>query len=157
MIATADSWKHQPFGSGSPIPYRAVFGADDYARICRGLIPEAMEDKWFIYFDDPYLFLHRSWTGQPVFRVAFDPDGEGARVREALRSDDIGDGDGPEYQAALLDFLIGNLMLGRDAPFPVPPGQREPAPGAYQHHIAGTGYVQAESDRRRAWWAFWRR
>ena len=32
-------------------------------QIRAGHIPEMMEDKWFIYWQDDRLFFHRSWTG----------------------------------------------------------------------------------------------
>jgi hypothetical protein len=36
-----------------------------------------MEEKWFAYFEDNVLHLHRSWTGLCVFRVHFEPTVQG--------------------------------------------------------------------------------
>jgi hypothetical protein len=41
------------------VPFTAKYSHEEYARLQEGLIPKAMEDKWFIYFDEPHLFLHR--------------------------------------------------------------------------------------------------
>ena len=72
MAATADSCKHEPFTAGTCIPFNATFTATESARLEAGLIPQAMEDKWFIYSQELHLFLHRSWTGQPVYRVELE-------------------------------------------------------------------------------------
>jgi hypothetical protein len=157
MIARADSWKREPFGPVAPIPYAATFTPAEFERIGRGLIPEAMEDKWFIYFQEPSLFLHRSWTGQAVYRVDFARDGGEMRVREAVCAAElVVDGDGA-YQARLLSFLIANFLLGRAEPFPMPTGLTEPAPGVYQHVVAGTGYPEAPTLPRRPRWKLWGR
>lgn len=118
-----------------------------------------MEDKWFIYFDGPHLYLHRSWSGLAAYRVTFDVVGsEGAIVTEALCADELLDESSPVYQAKLLSFLIGNLMLGEAQPFPLPRHARSGVAGLLQHLVAGTGFAHVpafDGDRQR--WAFWRR
>ena len=69
MHASSTSWKHEPFKEVVPIPYQAAFDGKQFAKLKEGLIPEQMEDKWFIYYEEPNLFIHRSWTGQPVYRL----------------------------------------------------------------------------------------
>ena len=150
MQASPTSWKCEPFKEGIPLPYQAVFDSEQLARLQDGLIPSQMEDKWFIYYKEPHLFLHRSWTGQPVYRVSLRTGPTGAEVTEALLSKDI-----PEqarldldYQVRLLDFLVSNLLLRQAKPFPVPQGQTEPR-GAFQHHISGTGYPESPGDSKK--------
>jgi hypothetical protein len=72
MSATPASWEHKPFKEVVPIPYQATFDAAQFARLRMGLVPQEMENKWFIYFDEPYLCVHRSWTGQPVYRLMLE-------------------------------------------------------------------------------------
>jgi len=67
--ATSTSWQRIPFKDGVVLPYAAEFDSVEFSRVRDGLIPWAMEDKWFVYFEEPHLFLHRSWTGQPVYRL----------------------------------------------------------------------------------------
>ncbi len=140
MTATRESWQTLPFLSGQPLDYRAVFSADEMEKIRGGLKPEAMEDKWFIYYEAPYLYLHRSWTGQAVYRVRLEDSGDGARVAEALCAEEVLEQSDPAHEAELLDFLISNLLLGQDKPFPMPPTAAGMAAGAHQHAVAGTGY-----------------
>ena len=40
-----------------------VFSQEDMDRIRRGVVPETMDDKWFIYWTEDALYFHRSWTG----------------------------------------------------------------------------------------------
>ncbi|HEX4304019.1 MAG TPA: hypothetical protein VHZ78_14575 [Rhizomicrobium sp.] len=147
--ATPDSWKREPFTAGSPIPYEARFTAAEYARLRDGLVPHAMEDKWFVYFEAPYLFLHRSWTGKPVYRIKLEETADGALVAEALCAPDVVAQQKPDYSAALLHFFISNLLLGKAVPFPVPadldPGKR----AILQHALSGTGYRPTPFTARR--------
>ncbi|MBO9711936.1 hypothetical protein [Sphingomonas sp.] len=156
-IARADSWKTLPFGELVPIDWRRSFTAAERVRLETGLVPEAMEDKWFIYWDAPSLFLHRSWTGLGVFRVDLAPVGDGAEVVAAWRMADPPAED-LAYEARLLDFLIANLLLREGKPFPKPEGLSEPMPGVYQHVVSGTGYPEAPppARARRPWWRWWR-
>jgi hypothetical protein len=81
-----------------------------------------MEDKWFIYYEAPHLFLHRSWTGKPVYRVMLQISVDGARVVEALWSKDLAESSDLDldYQVQLIDFLISNLLLRQRKPLPCP-------------------------------------
>ena len=97
MPVTGTSWRRIPFASGHPVPYHAAFSPEEVNRLEAGLRPREMEDKWFIYFEEPCLYLHRSWTGQPVYRLKLIDMGQrdgpgylGARVDEALWCDTIG-------------------------------------------------------------------
>src|SRR6516225_2854778 len=100
-----------------------------------------MEDKWFIYYEEPHLFLHRSWTGLPVYRLTLKNVSDGAEVPEALRSTDHVSRLSPDYEAEIVDFLVSNLLLGKTKPFPVIRGLTT-SPGLFQH-IAGTGFPES--------------
>ena len=117
-----------------------------------------MEDKWFVYYEEPELFFHRSWTGQPVYWLTLItlPDG-GATVSEARWSKElaVASKDGPDYQVQLLDFLVANLLLGQSKSFPLPSGLREPMPGVFQHHASGTGFPESQPKSKKSWWHFW--
>ena len=139
--ATRDAWKtlpaSEPFVS---LPLEGFFSDAQFARIRHGLIPKEMEDKWFVYFDEPWLLLHRSWTGQLVYRVRFESTDGGMRVvlAEVIDARDRYSRSSDEFEARLLDFLIRRLLLGEPVPFPIEDANPSP-PGAFQHHIAGTG------------------
>jgi hypothetical protein len=69
-----------------------------------------MEDKWFIYYEEPRLFVHRSWTGYCIFEVRFEPTAGGILIAEVranrnpaqcTETDDVRD-------ATLLKILLGS-------------------------------------------------
>jgi hypothetical protein len=135
----------KPIKGWAPIPYDAVFTAEEFGRLKHGLNPLAMEDKWKISYEEPHLLFYRSWTGKPVFRITLTKreDG-GATVGEASLSKDLAANSlyGADYQVRLLGFLIGNLLLGQATSFPVPPGMKDQPRGVYQHYISGTGFQE---------------
>ena len=157
MAASADSWKSEPFREGVPLPYQAVFSTEEFARLKTGLVPQSMEDKWFVYYEEPHLFIHRSWTGQPVYRLTLNSTPEEAQVAETLLSKDLAtmaDAD-LDYQFQLVDFLVSNLLLGQQKPFPLPRDLKEPAQGVFQHIFSGSGYREAPAQAKKPWWRIW--
>lgn len=50
-----------------------------------GNIPQAMEDKWFWYFEDGKLYVHRSWTGFCIYILSFTP---GSDIIEVIANRD---------------------------------------------------------------------
>lgn len=144
MKASSASWKHEPFTEGRPLAFSGEFNRTELSLLKKGIIPEQMEDKWFVYYDDPYLFFHRSWTGKPVYRVELKTNQNKVIVSEALWAVEFAAADNadPTYQSRLLDFLISNLLLKKNKPFPCPAEVKETTQGAFQHHTSGTGYSE---------------
>lgn len=146
--ATRGSWKIKPFDETVEVSYADRFSPEEFDKLKRGLIPAAMEDKWFIYFEGGQLFLHRSWTGNAVYRVSLKEAEDGsAEVHSAHYATEYREEAELDYGAALLAFLIGNLLLDRGLPFPMPAGTTEPAPGVSQHGMTGTGYPEEPSGK----------
>jgi hypothetical protein len=155
MPATRTSWKHEPFTNGTSFPCQRTFSDEEFAKIRNGLIPLGMEDQWFIFYEEPYLYFHRSWTGRPCYRLKLAPATQGRQVSQAafvISADRTLDF---SYQAALLDFLISNLLLGEDKPCPVPPEVEKDKAAIYQHAVSGTGYPTVVANARKPWWRFW--
>lgn len=155
MRAEPNHWKNEPFGKTVSIPFRSSFNEAEVEKLTQGLIPEAMEDKWFIYLDGSQLCFFRSWTGQPVYRVTLEKDEGGFIVTDAEIDETVFKGQDAKYEARLLGFLISNLPLGQNEPFPRPEGLKEPISGVFQHHVAGTGYAE-QTVPNRPWWKFWK-
>lgn len=132
MKALPSSWQHKPFTEGSPFAFQASFSDAEMARIEQGFIPSRMEEKWFIFYDAPYLFFHRSWTGLPVYRLKFERTPAGSRVVEALFSHTALSPNMPipQDQAQSVHSLISSLLL---------PAPRVAPQGAF----------------KKPWWRFW--
>lgn len=83
--ACAEDWKLCPLPRQRQVlTLDRQYDAATAARIAKGYIPAAMEQKWFAWFDGKVLHLHRSWTGFCIYRVSFVPDGTGLRAVQAV-------------------------------------------------------------------------
>jgi hypothetical protein len=146
--ATSASWQIKPLpDQRAPLAYARRFSAEEHARVVQGLVPVNMEDKWFIYFEDGLLRLHRSWTGACIYGVRLAMEGDESVVTEAWVSRATGEYTRTDdaYDARLLSFLIERLLLRRDVAFPVPDaiegGDRA---SLYRHHVVGNARASDE-------------
>ncbi len=59
-IATKNNWETKPAPERKEkLNFDALFSDTDADRLIKGLIPVEMENKWFIYYEDSWLYLHR--------------------------------------------------------------------------------------------------
>jgi hypothetical protein len=84
-VASRGDWKTKPL----PAQHKAIlldrcYTPEEFNQIKAGLIPECMEHHWFIFYEAPCLFLHRSWTGFCVYHVRFELSAGGFLVTEVL-------------------------------------------------------------------------
>ena len=151
MRATRESWNILPAPDRrEPLEINRQFNAVEAEQIEHGLIPEAMEDKWFIYFEDEWLRFHRSWTGAFIYALRLDRSpGGGVRVVEAWANRDPEQHKGTDagYDRRLLHFLVDAFLLKRsDVKFPMPAGMKDAVDGVVQHHYVGRGYPEVEDE-----------
>ena len=114
--ATRGIWRTQPILMPEPL---AEFGGTwtdaEWERITTGLIPEEMEDKWFVFSSEGRLHLARSWTGHTIYEIGFRRAHEGWTVTDALVTGDesiYARSDDETEQHNVLN-LINGLLLGR--------------------------------------------
>lgn len=114
-------WKTSPMSElHTCVRLDRAFSTEDMAVIRRGLCPDQMEDKWFVYWDKDILYFHRSWTGICIYEVRFHVDRHGYRMIEANVNRD------PEqysqtndaFDARLISYLIDVLLLRHQASYP---------------------------------------
>jgi hypothetical protein len=85
MAATRNDWRITPLPEArASLVVDRAYSTAEFAQIKEGRIPEEMEDKWFVFYEEPWLYLHRSWTGYGIYQVRFEPTDDGARAREAV-------------------------------------------------------------------------
>jgi 8-oxo-dGTP diphosphatase len=96
------------------------FAPHEMQRIKAGLIPEEMEDKWFIYWQNDTLFFHRSWSAFCLFVVHFAKDAEWYRMcgAELNRNPKQYAETSDAKDASLISHLIDVLLLQKEAEFP---------------------------------------
>ena len=81
--ARPGDWKVEPLPERvASLAFTRSFSAAEFMRLQQGLVPEAMEDKWFIVWHDDALWLHRSWTGRCIYVLRFAAEGERFAVTE---------------------------------------------------------------------------
>jgi hypothetical protein len=122
--ATRSSWKVKSMPlARTALHLERSFSFKEYERISLGCIPRDMDDRWFIYLEGEWLYLHRSWTGFCIYQVRLEAVGNSYRIAESWvnkdreqyvsRSDD--------YDQAFLSFLMDRTLLGKETPYPADP------------------------------------
>ena len=107
--ATKDSWKNYPMPElKAQLPIHRDFTPEEYEYLSYGDIPQQMEDKWFSYLQDDWLYFHRSWTGLCIFQVRLEKIGASYRIGENWMNKDL------EKGALFLnrnDSEVANILL----------------------------------------------
>jgi len=100
------------------------FSLEDYRKIQYGLIPEVMEDKWFIYFEDNNLYCHRSWTGFCVYIVEFEVSEKSSQIKKISINRDKAQYSETDdnWDCHFVVYLINLLLLNKSYPYPVKEG-----------------------------------
>jgi hypothetical protein len=120
-VAMSTDWKTAPLPSmRSTIRLDRVFSLQEMKCISGGLVPEQMEDKWFIYCQECTLYFHRSWTGVCIYSVKFTIEGDNYRMIEAdvNRDPEQYQETSEEKDGAMISYLIDILLLDQESVFP---------------------------------------
>jgi hypothetical protein len=119
--ASKNSWKTIPLvDTATKLSVEKSYHSEQWDRILHGSIPDVMEDKWFIYEEDYWLYIHRSWTGIGIFKAHFSVQDESIVLDEAyVDADALGENlIRKEKYADFLYWLIDRFLLGKESPFP---------------------------------------
>jgi hypothetical protein len=116
MKATRELWQTNEMPrKRSIIQFKRHFSQAEFDRLSLGEVPQQMEERWFIFLENSWLFFHRSWTGDCIFQLRLQTDEHGYNVAEAWVN-----GGKKEYNAGhpaselmLLSQLIDRLLLGK--------------------------------------------
>ena len=113
-------WKTIPIAENADqLPANKLYHLEQWDQISRGLMPEEMEDKWFIYEENYWVYFHRSWTGICIFKAHFSIQGENLVLDEAfVDAETLGENlvRKDRYQDFLY-WLVDHFLLGKDIPF----------------------------------------
>jgi hypothetical protein len=93
-----------------------TFSKDEAALLKLGFLPQEMQDKWFIYFENNVLHFHRSWTGYCIYQVSFTQEGDGLHMTQALvnREPEQYEETRVERDQELISQVIDVFLLHRD-------------------------------------------
>ena len=115
--ATRGSWRTRPLPfNRTRILLERRFDRGEWAALRRGFVPTEMEDKWFVFEDEGWLYFHRSWTGYGVYWVRLFDKPTGGDIVEAWvsRDRDQYKGASAEDDVRRLSQLIDVLLLQRE-------------------------------------------
>lgn len=144
MTLTGSGWPVLPLPVlRADLGFVASYPLDEFERIWRGVTPEEMEDKWFIYYEPPWLYFHRSWTGACLFGLKFEISDTEATLVDSWVSRDTNyyKQTDLDYDRQYVRFLIDALLLDKPATFPVRAGDPTGIDRlAQQHSMVGRVY-----------------
>jgi hypothetical protein len=114
LIASRSSWKATLIVNPKKISIDVHFTADQFAIIRRGFIPQVMEDKWFIFYEDTQLYFHRAWTGAGIYQAQIIRGADGYAIRTffAERNKKIYRNEDDDQDKECLKYLIANVLGG---------------------------------------------
>ncbi len=114
--ATKKTWKNIPIDNPKRIDIDLLFTDKQYAKLTKGLIPQQMEDKWFIYYEDEWLYFHRSWTGNGMYKAKLNKVTDGYSIKEfwAERNPQKYKNEDDNTDIETFSFLIARGLLGID-------------------------------------------
>jgi hypothetical protein len=81
-IETKKSYNGKSIDNPHKIAIELCFSQEQYNLLKKGLKPKQMEDKWYIYFQDEWLFFHRSWTGYGIYKAEIVQNNEKYYINE---------------------------------------------------------------------------
>ena len=108
MVKKSD-WKtlDMPIENETFILEKAL-SSDEIEMIKEGYRPQEMEDKWFMYYEEGKLYIHRSWTGFCIIIVHISETGMMEvtvnRNLEQHKETDV------EKNKIMLDILLNRLI-----------------------------------------------
>ena len=114
-------WKTNDFSKPQSIKVNFRITESQYAKIRFGLRPLQMEDKWFVYFGDGRIHLHRSWTGAKIYEAAIKKDNDCYTITELTveRDAELYSNTNDSEDVRSFHFLIGRGMLGLNVDAPI--------------------------------------
>jgi ADP-ribosylglycohydrolase len=134
--ATRKSWVNDPIDNPKRIEIDLKFNTGQFSKIIRGLIPDEMEDKWFIFYEDGWLYFHRSWTGLGIYKAKIEIEETGYSIKEfwAERNQENYGSENDDEDIQNFTFLIARGLLGMDV-----------------REIYSKGNIQSETDAIKGW------
>ncbi|SFF11532.1 ADP-ribosylglycohydrolase [Chitinophaga sp. CF118] len=140
-IAQKTDWKTEKMpGKIQSLDFQRVFSSEEFDLIRRGLIPREMEDKWFIYYENSLLNIHRSWTGAHIYKIVIEHQEDGIyKVMQVIanRAEDQFNQKDNDYDILLVNYLIDRLLLGKNISFPVPAEVTTEEAALFKHSLVG--------------------
>jgi ADP-ribosylglycohydrolase len=114
--AARTTWKNEPIEDPKRVEIILRFTEEEFLKLKKGFIPQVMEDKWFIFFENDWLYFHRSWTGYGIFKAQLTKEKKGYSIKEfwAERKHEKYSNEDDNSDIEALCFLIAEGLLRVD-------------------------------------------
>lgn len=134
--ATKTSWQNHPIDNPKKIDFSFHFNDKQFEKLKHGLIPQQMEDKWFIFYENDWLYFHRSWTGFGLYKAQLIKEKDGYSIKEfwAERNQEKYKNEDDDTDIENISFLIARGLLGIDV-----------------RKLYADKHIQSESDSIKGW------
>ena len=116
-IVKQSDWRNAPLPEKRTIIHLdRAYSSEEMEIIRKGVLPEEMEDRWFVYWQNDRLYFHRSWTGFCIFVVHFKPENDCYRIadvdvnRDEEQYNSLGDEEDKESILQLFDDILTDKM-----------------------------------------------
>ena len=115
-IATSATCENIPIDNPKRIDILLNFTNEQFSKLIKGLIPHQMEDKWFIFYENSWLYFHRSWTGYGNYKAQIIKKQNGYYIDAlwAERNIEKYKNQDDETDIKTFTFLIERGLLGID-------------------------------------------
>lgn len=135
-IATKARWQNHPIDYPKKIDLSIHFNDKQFEKLKHGLIPKQMEDKWFIFYENDWLYFHRSWTGFGLYKAQLIKEHDGYSIKEfwAERNQEKYKNEDDNTDIENISFLIARGLLGIDV-----------------RKLYADKHIQSESDSIKGW------
>jgi ADP-ribosyl-[dinitrogen reductase] hydrolase len=134
--ATKETWNNIPIVNPKRIDIDLFFTDKQFSKLKNGLIPHQMEDKWFIYCENEWLYCHRSWTGNGIYKAKLNKVIDGYTIKEfwAERNQEHYQNEDDNTDINTFSFLMARGLLGIDV-----------------NNIYSSRNIQSETDALNGW------
>jgi hypothetical protein len=115
--AKAQEWLI-PMDTPKQIDFELHVTREEYERLTLGAKAEGIDDRWYIYCEDNWLYFHRLWTGYGIYKAQLFQDTDGYSMknfwveRNAVKYTNTND----KVDIAVLSNLIKKDLLAIDMP-----------------------------------------
>ncbi|MCP3925209.1 MAG: hypothetical protein GY714_21765 [Desulfobacterales bacterium] len=124
---TKDQWRSNPMPDEfNKLVVDKTYHTGQWDRMRLGIKPEEMEDKWFIYEENYWIYFHRSWTGNCIYKVKFEMNDETLSISDAYANRNVEQYtiNNNEYDSDFVVWLIDRFLLNKkDSSFPKQPSE----------------------------------
>ena len=148
IIARKDDWKTEEMPLVvSELQYERQFSSEEFELIKHGIVPQQMEDKWFIFFENNLLKFFRSWTGHQIYQLQFEKMETGYHVVKTIVNRDSSQYKEADdaYDIEMLNFLMDRLLLNKNVKFPLKATTPKDQQMIFQHGVIGYGRSNQET------------